>query len=78
LDELIGGLITFEEAEERSVKLKALFSTKMALLEEVNIETWDTAKRVIPNFTKEDVLSKFQLQKGKPLPRSFKVSKLSY
>lgn len=78
LDGLLKGSISFDEAEKRSLRLKALSTAKTALLEGVAIETWERAKKVIPNFAKEDVLSKFQLQKGKPIPRSFKVSKLCY
>lgn len=73
LDGLLECSISFDEAEEISGKQKALSAAKTALLEGVNIETWEVAERVIPNFANEDVLSKFQLQKGKPVPRTFKV-----
>lgn len=74
MDGLLEGSFSFNEVEERSTKLKALSTTKSAFLEGVNIKSWDVAKKMIPTFAKEEVLSKFQLQKGKPLPGSFKVS----
>ena len=71
---LIDGSITIDEAEGKSGKLKAISAAKAALLKEVEIETWEEAKNVIPEFAKEDVLTQFEVQKGKPLPKRFKVS----
>lgn len=73
LSDLINGSITIEEAEGKSVKLKAISAAKEALLKEVEIETWEEAEDMIPEFAKEDFLSEFELQKGKPLPKHFKV-----
>lgn len=74
MTDLIDRSITIDEAEGKSVKLKALSAAKAALLKEVEIETWEEAENVIPEFTKEDALCKFEVQKGKPLPKPFKVS----
>jgi hypothetical protein len=74
LDELMAGTISFGEADERVGRLKALSTAKTALLNGVEIETWEEAERLIPSFAKEDVLMRFQLQRGKPVPRNFKVS----
>lgn len=74
LDELLNGSICFCEAEERSRRVKSLGAAKATLLDEVDIETWEEAERTIPSFAKEDVLSKYHIQKGKAMPRTFKVS----
>lgn len=74
MGDLISGSISFGEAEGRSEKLKAIATGKAALLKEVDIATWAEAEEMIPDFAKDDVLSKFELQRGKPLPQCFKVN----
>ena len=43
-------------------------------MKEVELEAWSEVEAAIPEFTTEDVLGKFRAQKGKPLPKSFKVT----
>lgn len=73
LDDLLDRSISFVEAEGRSMELKAVASAKVALLAEVELDNWEEAKTTIPEFTNEGILSNFKLQRGKPLPQSFKV-----
>ncbi len=75
--DLIDRSITINEAEGKSGKLKAISAAKYALLKEVEIETWEEAENVIPEYAKENVLHKFEIRKGKPLPKQFKVSIIS-
>lgn len=74
LDSLLGSSISYVEAEAEAEKHKALTTAKEALMKEVQIEAWDELQSVIPEFADIDVLGKFKLQKGKPLPNGFKVS----
>ena len=46
-------------------------------MKEVSLDTWEEVEATIPDFAQADVLAKFKLQKGKPPPKSFKVSLLS-
>lgn len=65
--------MTFAEVEEESEKLKAVSTSKQMFMKEVELETWEEGETLIPDFAKEEVLKKFNIQKGKPLPKSFKV-----
>jgi hypothetical protein len=74
LDRLLDRSISYSEAEKECQRLKAVISAKTALIKEVGFTSWDEAEATIPELVKPDVLEKFQIQKGKPLPKSFKVS----
>lgn len=65
--------MTFAEVEEESEKLKAVTTTKQMFMKEVELEAWEEAETLIPDFANKDVLEKFHVQRGKPLPKSFKV-----
>jgi hypothetical protein len=54
--------------------LKAVATVKSAFMKELKLDTWQQAEARVPDFAKTDVLKKFQLQKGKPVPNNFKVS----
>ncbi len=71
---MLSGSITFNEANGKIDQLKTLSIAKSAFLQEVDIKEWDIAERKLPDSTKEDVIVKFNIQKGKPLPRAFLVS----
>ena len=73
LNALFDGFMTFTEVEEESGKLMTVATTKQTFMKEVEIETWEEAETLIPHFANKDVLEKFHVQKGKPLPKSFKV-----
>ena len=76
-EELLEGLldcsISFNEAEKESERLKMLSASKEAFIKEVELGTWAEAQIQIPQFAKLDLLQKFKVLKGKPLPKSFKV-----
>ena len=40
-------------------------------MKELELETWEQVESMLPHFAKVDILKKFQLQKGKPVPASF-------
>ena len=50
-----------------------LSASKEAFLKEVELDTWAETQARIPQFAKLDLLGKFKVVKGKPLPKSFKV-----
>ena len=54
--------------------MKAEAKAKELLLKELNLKTWEEAEAAVPEFTKEGVLQKFEIKKGKPFPNNFKVS----
>ena len=53
--------------------MKMLSASKEAFLREVQIPTWKAAQEKIPQFANLELLEKFKVQKGKPLPKSFQV-----
>jgi hypothetical protein len=73
LNSLYDGLMTFAEVEKESEKLKAVATTKSVFMKEVELMTWDEGENLIPDFANEKVMEKFRVQKGKPLPKTFKV-----
>ena len=66
--------ISYAEAEKECDRLKTTAVAKTALMKEVGFSTWKEAEVAIPEFTKPEVLENFQIRKGKPLPKGFKVS----
>ena len=74
LRQLLEGGITFADAEMNCDRLKAVAAAKVALMREVELETWEEVEASIPEFAKIDELAKFKLHKGKPLSKSFMVS----
>lgn len=47
--------------------------TKEAYLREVECGTWEEAEEVLPEYSKEDRLSQYRIQRGKTLPQKFQV-----
>ena len=71
---MLEGVVTFAEAEGKCEQLKAVAAAKVALMEQVQLETWGEVEATIPDFAKLDVLAKFNLKRGKTPPKSFMVS----
>lgn len=67
-------MLSFHEAEKNIQELKTFSATKEAFLKETQFKSWTEAEAAIPKFAKADELQKFQVQKGKTLPKSFMVS----
>ena len=74
LNGLQDGFLSFADVEEKSEQLKALTTTKKMFMKEVELLTWEEAEALLPAFTDQNILKKFNIQKGKPLPKDFKVS----
>lgn len=70
---MLDGSLSFGDVTKTSGQMKAVTTAKQLLLQEVALQTWEQVETSIPEFASEDVLGKFQLQKGKPPPKSFKV-----
>jgi len=58
--------------------LKTFSATREAFLKEVQFESRTEAEAVLPTFARVNELKKFRVQKGKPLPKSFMVSSITY
>lgn len=43
------------------------------MMKEFDMETWGEVEAAIPEFTSTETLGQFNLRKGKPLPKRFKV-----
>ena len=76
LDELLDGSISFSEAEKRSDQCKVLAAAKEAFVKEFELTSWTNAQAKFPKFARDDLLKKFKVVKGKPLPKAFEVCSL--
>lgn len=72
LDKLIGGEISFKQAQNTCEELKTSSAAKNMLMKEVELDTWEEMETELPHYASID-LSKYKVQKGKPVPKKFKV-----
>ena len=64
--------ISFGEAEKECQAMKVVSTVQSSLMKEVELGTWAEVEAELPHYANMD-LSKLKLQKGKPLPKNFKV-----
>ena len=69
MDSLLNVELTFGEVEKISAEKKMLQCTKEAYLREVECGTWNEAIEALPDYSREDILTQYRVQKGKKTAR---------
>ena len=77
LEQLTTKIISFPEAEKLCVEKKSELFAHEEFLKMVEFDTWDAAVSAVPEFATNEALKRFKLRRGKPLPQSFKVCKIT-